>query len=172
MQYGFQKVLLVTLMLSGSMLASTQASAATRMLKSAPYDSDHRIQANIIQECTTLGEKLSKFTKSFAKKKGMTVELVDSIGSTKKGRSLRVEIVDAVSRGNAFTGHSKYVRIKGSLWENGKLLGRFEGQRSSMGGFASGYKGSCSVLGRCVKALGKDIANWMQDPSVSRRIGE
>lgn len=172
MKQGYQKVLLVALALSTSLFSATQASAATRMLASAPYDTDHRIHAKILRECTTLGAKLSKFTKSFAKKNGITIDLVDDIGSTRKGRSLRVTIVDAVSRGNAFTGHSKYVRIEGSLWENGKLVGRFDGQRSSMGGFAAGYKGSCSVLGRCVKALGKDIANWLLDPSAARRIGE
>ena len=35
--------------------------------------------------------------------------------------------------------------------------------RNSGGGFGGGYKGSCSVLGRCTKALGKDIAGWLRD---------
>ena len=33
--------------------------------------------------------------------------------------------------------------------------------RDSGGGFGAGFKGSCSVLGRCSKALAKDIAGWL-----------
>jgi len=31
-----------------------------------------------------------------------------------------------------------------------------------MGGFGAGFKGSCSVLNRCTKTLGKDFADWLK----------
>ncbi|MEJ2404442.1 MAG: hypothetical protein P8171_09165 [Candidatus Thiodiazotropha sp.] len=44
------------------------------------------------------------------------------------------------------------------LFENGKKIGSF--------------KGTCSILGRCVKALGKDISEWLINPTMNARLGE
>ena len=161
-------VLSIYVLLSLNVVAQAQEISMAKLTK---YESDNDIPLKIINECTSLGTKLSKFTQSYAKKKGIQINLVDSV-STSSGKTLKVEISDAVSAGNAFIGHSKYVAIKGSLWENGKKIGSFRGRRSSGGGAFGGYKGSCSVLGRCVKTLGKDIAGWLANPVDGARIGE
>lgn len=85
---------------------------------------------------------------------------------------LQVEIVDAVSMGNAFIGHQKYARIEGTLYEDGRKVASFKGRRNSMGGAFAGYKGSCSVLGRTMKALGKDVADWLKNPTDGARLGD
>ena len=159
---------LILLALGSSVVLAAEIS----MSKSTPYQADHDIAKKIIDECTTLGSKLASFTKSFASKKDIKINLVDSINTSASGKTLKVEISDAVSAGNAFIGHRKFVEVKGSLWENGKKIGSFRGQRSSGGGAFAGYKGSCSVLGRCVKTLGKDIAAWLENPKERTRIGE
>jgi hypothetical protein len=41
-----------------------------------------------------------------------------------------------------------------------------------MGGAFAGYKGSCSVLGRTIKAIGKDVAEWMKAPSKDAQLGD
>jgi hypothetical protein len=41
-----------------------------------------------------------------------------------------------------------------------------------MGGAFGGFKGSCSVLGRTVKALGKDIAQWLVQPAKGSQLGD
>jgi hypothetical protein len=46
--------------------------------------------------------------------------------------------------------------------------GSFRGER---GAFA-GFKGSCSVLGHTVKALGSDIADWLVKPSEDADLGD
>ena len=143
-----------------------------RMAASTPFASGHDIQDKIVSECTTLGSKLATFTQSFAEKQGIKIKLVDSIKTADSGKVLKLEISDAVSQGNAFIGHRKFVEVKGSLWENGKKIASFKGQRASGGGAFGGYKGSCSVLGRCVKTLGKDIAAWLTNPRDGARIGE
>jgi len=68
-----------------------------------------------------------------------------------KGRILYIEITNAISMGNPFMGHQKQVSVKGRLLEDGTEIGSFSGVRASMGGAFAGFKGSCSVLGRCVK---------------------
>lgn len=142
------------------------------LVQSAPYSEDSDIRKKITSECTTLGSKLSKFTQSYAKKQGVSVELSDSAATADSGRVLQLEITDAVSSGNAFIGHRKFVAIKGSLWENGEKVASFDGQRGSGGGVLAGYKSSCTVLGRCVKALGKDVASWLANPEDGAELGD
>ena len=74
--------------------------------------------------------------------------------------------------GNAFMGHHKYSAARGTLFENGKKLASFEARRQSMGGAFAGYKGSCSVLGRTVKAMGKDVAAWLKQPNDNALLGD
>ena len=69
-------------------------------------------------------------------------------------------LTNATSIGNAFMGHRKSVTIEAILYEDGVEIDHYRGSRDSGGGFGAGFKGSCSVLGRCVKTLGKDVANW------------
>ncbi|NQV86958.1 MAG: hypothetical protein HQ492_07775 [Woeseiaceae bacterium] len=35
----------------------------------------------------------------------------------------------------------------------------------------TGAKGTCSILGRCVKTLGSDIATWLQNPTMNAMPG-
>ena len=34
------------------------------------------------------------------------------------------------------------------------------------------FKGTCSILGRCVKALGRDVSEWLQHPSERAVLGD
>jgi hypothetical protein len=55
--------------------------------------------------------------------------------------------------------------VKGSLSQKGKILGDFKARRYSGGGMFGGYKGTCAILRRCVKTLGKDVAEWLAQPT-------
>lgn len=142
------------------------------MVKSVDYASGAKIQNNIKQECTELGAKISSFAVEFGKKSGVEIVLSDTVDTSAQGQVLEVYITDAVSRGNAWTGHRKYVSVSGSLFENGVKVASFTGGRFSGGGAFAGYKGSCSVLGRCSKAIGKDIANWLAEPEDGASLGD
>ncbi|WP_221894969.1 hypothetical protein [Bathymodiolus japonicus methanotrophic gill symbiont] len=39
-------------------------------------------------------------------------------------------------------------------------------------GFMGAYKGTCALLGRCTKALGKDIAEWLNNPVGGASLGD
>jgi hypothetical protein len=80
--------------------------------------------------------------------------------------------VDAVSMGNAFLGHQKFTKVRGTLLQDGTKVASFKARRNSMGGAFAGFKGSCSVLGRTVEAMGEDIATWLTDPRDGASLGD
>ena len=154
-------------------LACGAASAQpVHMASKTPYSDDAEISQKVRSECVKLGEQLPAYTREFGAEFGVAVELVDAIDTAAPGRVLQVEIVDAVSMGNAFIGHQKYARIQGVLYQDGEKIASFKARRNSMGGAFAGYKGSCSVLGRTMKALGKDLADWLKNPSDGARLGD
>ena len=142
------------------------------MAQLTPFSEDAEIAKKVRTECVKLNEQLPAYTKEFGAEFGVQVTLVDTLETSAPGRVLQVEIVDAVSQGNAFIGHQKFARVQGRLYEDGTVVASFKGRRDSMGGAFAGYKGSCSVLGRTMKALGKDIATWLMNPVDGARLGD
>lgn len=136
--------------------------AEYNVLIDIPYAEDNRIRDNIKDECTALGTKLSTFVVEYAAKKGIAVKQVQSLDPGAPGRNLVIEITDAMSRGNAFIGHQKFMDARGELFIDGVSKSTQEYSRHSMGGVGAGFKGSCSVLGRNSKALGKDFSVWLK----------
>jgi hypothetical protein len=155
------------------LLASTllQAQPVT-MARSVPYADDAEISSKVRSECVKLQDQLAEFIREYGKANGVDVRLVDDPTRNGPGRVLEVEIVEAVSMGNAFIGHQKFTRVGGTLFDDGKQVASFRARRNSMGGAFGGYKGSCSVLGRTVKALGQDIAQWLRNPQDGGRLGD
>ncbi len=128
------------------------------------------IRDAVKNECR-LPEKLTGFIKQYAA--GQYAD-IGSGGGPKSGDAqiLTIEIIDVMgSRGGAWSG-GKMVMIEGKLTQNGRLLGNFKGRRVSGGGVFGAYKGTCAILGRCVKALGKDIAAWLTAPSEGAVLGD
>ncbi len=155
-------------------LLATGAAVAepVSMIRSVPYADDADIAQKVRTECVKLNDQLAEFTRVYGGKQGVDVQLVDRIDTSAPGRVLLVEITDAVSMGNAFIGHQKFSKVRGTLFENGEKVASFRGLRNSMGGAFAGYKGSCSVLGRTMEALGKDIAMWLKNPQDGAELGD
>ena len=156
---------------AGLLLAAMPAVADTvRLAHTTPYAEDAEVAHKIRTECVKLQGQLPAYTAEFGREFGVEVDLVDAAPA--EGRVLELEIYEAVSMGNAFIGHQKYAKVRGTLFEDGQPVAQFRGMRNSMGGAFGGYKGSCSVLGRTMKALGKDIAQWLQDPRDGAELGD
>lgn len=127
------------------------------------------IETAILTDCQ-LPETQSKFLLEATSK--MAVPLMLATPEVPATRVLEVEIVNAVAAGNAWTGHSKQVTLKGRLLEGETVIGNFSAVRSSGGGMFAGFKGSCAVLHRCAKTLAEDIAKWLQAPTANAKLGE
>jgi hypothetical protein len=155
-----------------SCAASTAFAQSVRVPRDIPWSEDAEIQRKVRDECVKLQGQLADYTQEFGREFGVDVTLADEVSADDAGRVLQMEIVEAVSLGNAFIGHRKYTRIRGTLFEDGQRVAAFQGMRTSMGGAFAGYKGSCSVLGRTVKALGKDVAMWLKDPKDEAELGD
>jgi len=156
--------------------ALTQAQAGGGVLnlqKAVPYKPGIEVSPAVRVECE-LPKKLAAYTQAAAEDDYGTVNMLESPVTNAPGRTLIMQIVgvDALAGGN-FSGR-KGVNIEGKLWEGGKIIGSFQATRYSSGGGGgfSRFKGTCKILARDVKTLGKDVAEWLASPSMNARLGE
>lgn len=119
------------------------------------------VAENIKNECK-LAESQTEYVLQALEAEGVEAKAAAKDEVPRSGRYLQVRIASAISSGNAFLGHHKQVSTTVHLFENGKEIAQETFSRSSGGGFFGGYKSSCSVLRRCTKTLGKDIATWVK----------
>jgi hypothetical protein len=154
------------------LLTMTAQAEGVRMARATPYAEDAEVARKIRQECVKLTDQLPAYTREFGAAFGVDIDLVDEVSSEDAGPVLVLEIDEAVSQGNAFIGHRKYSQVSGTLYRDGDRVAGFKAMRGSMGGAFAGYKGSCSVLGRTMKALGKDIAQWLKQPDDEAELGD
>jgi len=144
---------------------------AIKIQKLIPFAKGTPIAANIINDCN-LDKQLSEFIHAYAVGEGVGMIRNNVVSKETKGKVLVVAITNAVSSGNAFIGHRKYTSIKGTLYDNGEKGASFTAARLSGGGAFSGFKSSCSVLGRTVKVLGHDVMLWLKNPSDGAHLGD
>jgi hypothetical protein len=161
------------IVLAGALCALSFAANATsvQMQRPIPYSEDGDIADNIKQECK-INEQLADFVQQDAKRQGVDVQFSNGPLDTTTGRVLELRITNAISMGNAWIGHQKAASAMGALYENGAKVASFKARRHSMGGAFAGYKGSCSVLGRTVEAMGEDIGTWLKSPVDGAKLGD
>ena len=62
--------------------------------------------------------------------------------------------------------------VTGTLREGGRAVGTFRAKRFTTGGVFAGFKGTCSIIGRTTKVIGKDIAAWLENPGMDSKLGD
>ena len=138
--------------------------------KQIPFAQSVYVSQAVKSECDLNG-KLSEFIQAEGRNYGANVVGVDTVAG-KQGRVLTVKITNVMGAGGGAWSGAKSVSVEGELSDNGKVIGSFRGSRYSGGGVFGGFKGTCSILGRCVKALGSDIAGWLQSPVMNANLGD
>jgi len=134
------------------------------------YTAGLDVRDAVRNECR-LEEKLLEFIKENAK--GAYANLVYEKPTSGEYHVLAAEIVAVVGGGGGAWSGAKAVKIKGTLTDQaGKVLGTFDAGRYSGGGAFGGYKGTCAILGRCTKTLGKDVAAWLVSPAMDSHLGD
>ncbi len=89
--------------------------------------------------------------------KGM-IEITDADLATLPGRTLRISIGHMhTANGGMFSG-PKWGAIQADLYEDGKLIGRYQHSRGSLDMF----KSACSVLNKVAEALAVDTIKWLR----------
>lgn len=165
-----RKALVCLLVAAGAMvllpgLPAAAGNGTVRVLRSIPFSKGASVPEKVQEGC-----KLQTKVPYFLSQYSSEVELVDGkLG--RSGRTLQLEITEVhAPGGGAFSG-PKWMSVSGVLRNNGHRVAGFTGSRASTGGFFGGYKGTCSIVGRCAKALGSDIAKWLKDPRDGARLG-
>ena len=152
----------------------TQAAVAGNVIylsREAAYSDIRKVDKAVLSECR-LPQLGAEAIENAARESGISIVRDQEAAKRMQGRTLQVEIVDVTNWGNPFIGHRKQVVIKGRMLDGGKEIGDFYGKRSSMGGMFAGFKGSCTVLERCLEALARDMTPWLKNPVANTRIGE
>lgn len=117
------------------------------------------------QECNA-DDHLARYLKDAAG----DFDIVTSDAGGAKKLTLTILSLEGVGGGPA-TGR-KSMTVEGKLVHQGKTLGSFLAMRASGGGGFVGYKSTCSIIERCARTLGKDVAEWLQQPSMNAKLGE
>ncbi|NVK22322.1 MAG: hypothetical protein HWD86_07370 [Kangiellaceae bacterium] len=126
------------------------------------YRDEGVIDSSILDECTLLGSQLSESFAQYAAKNDLSAQRLNELNINASGYVFDLEILNALSSGNAFLGHRKQVTIGGTLYKDGQKVDTFKATRNSGGGFFGGFKSSCGVLHRTVNTLGSDAAEWLR----------
>jgi hypothetical protein len=122
------------------------------------FDKDVHVPEAVKKECG-LETKIPEYVKSSAP------------GAGGKARSLDMKITGLLATGGGnFTG-PKSVTVTGTLREGGKTVGSFVARRNASAG-AFGGGGTCAMLDRCAKAIGKDVGEWLKAPTMNARLGD
>jgi len=159
---------LLTLLLMFSF--TVQAADVIVVPKKIPFGKETMVRDNVRAECK-LEEKIAKFIVDYGKKHGY--QIVDEKPASGPYKILSAEIITVVGAGGGAWSGAKSIKIKGDLKDqDGKVVGNFTAGRYSGGGAFAGYKGTCSILGRCTKAIGKDVAAWLANPNTNSMLGD
>jgi hypothetical protein len=141
----------------------------TLVIKPIEFNKDAYIRDAVKQECNLIGKLTQFIDKNAAAQYARIITNSDPIPADAQVLNIEIEQVDGAA-GGAWSG-SKAVLIKGVLTKNGKKLGDFKARRYSGGGMFGGYKGTCAILGRCVRTLGSDVAKWLSHPKSKAMLG-
>lgn len=134
------------------------------------FSKDCRVKDKVRNQCQ-LEEKTLRFIKEF--NRSNYTSLVTEKPASGNYHVLTAEIVEVQGAGGGAWSGYKSIKVVGTLKDaKGKVLGNFEARRYSGGGAFGGYKGTCSIMGRCTKAIGKDIANWLSNPQKDSFLGD
>lgn len=153
-------------------IITSASNGATLSIKPVIYTKNLELRDTVKKECQLL-TKLPTFIKNYAAKQYGTINLESK--NSKSGDFLVLEISGiSNAKKNIWTGQGvgQWVTVKGTLLRNGKNIASFKANRATTGGFMGGYKGTCALLGRCTKTLGKDIAAWLKKPVNNAQLGD
>jgi hypothetical protein len=162
----YTKRIVLTIASLAMLVAAPAVADPVKVARTISFAAGSVIRPQVQDECA-LQTKIPTFLAEYSS----DVELVDGDPGT-EGRVLTIEITAAhAPGGGAFSG-PKSVSVSGVLKENGATIGNFRAARYSTGGAFGGWKGTCAIVGRCAKTLGKDIAIWLKNPGKDSLLGD
>jgi hypothetical protein len=145
--------------------AGTAWAGGVKIPNPVPYARQAEVGAKVRAECQ-VGEKLASYLEQF----GDEIELVTGAPGG-SGRVLDIRITHVFAPGGGVFSGPKWMEVKGTLTQNGEILGSFRAKRLSTGAF-TGFSGTCGILARCARTIGQDIAAWLANPQKGSLLGD
>lgn len=148
-------------------IAPVPAAAAddkVRVLSETPQSNVADIPPAVRNECREMGRELP----NAIARSNRNVVLVKTPKelTARRGKYLTIEITQVRAKGGGVITGPKHLVVRGVLFENGKEIADFDGERASMGAAST-----CAALDKAEKALGTDIARWLERPHPHDRLG-
>lgn len=137
-----------------------------QVLQTIPFAEGSGASDAVKNECE-LQTKVPHFLHEYSDQ----VQLVTGKPDT-KGRVLELRISGVQAPGGGAWSGAKSMTVLGTLRDGGKEVASFTATRYSGGGMFGGYKGTCAIIGRCARAIGKDIAEWLKNPTPNAHLGD
>lgn len=165
---------LLVVFLGGLILLPVCAVAASGTLylqKRATFEKGLTVPGPIRTDCG-LETKVIDFIELFTKEDFDRIEMVEEASAASSGKVLAITITGLAGEGGGAWSGPKHLTISGTLWQDGKIIGTFTAHRVTGGGVLGAYRGTCSLLGRCARALGRDVAGWLRNPSLDAKLGD
>lgn len=155
------KFILSTVLFAFSCSAFSLEKIEIQLSDNAPFSTPEDIASNILNECDLPNKQMTEVLGQLERVGYSTSTNIPA--PAKNGYYLKLQIRNAVSAGNAFIGHRKFVATRATLFKNGEEMSAHTFSRDSMGGAFAGFKGSCDVLNRCAETIAKDISHWLRN---------
>ena len=178
MKFNFLYLFVSLLALNGCATNATAPTPAqhtkteTLVIKPIEFNKDAHIRKAVRQECNLIGKLTLFIEKNAADQYAHIISDAhpDTIPADAQILKIEIEQVEGAA-GGAWSGPKK-VLINGTLTKNGQVLGDFKAHRYSGGGMFGSYKGTCAIMGRCVRSLGADVAKWLIHPTPKAMLGD
>jgi hypothetical protein len=138
----------------GVLLAPASAWGGVTVSKKIGFSASATVRETVRKECD-----LQSAIPAAVADSSSDVSLVDGKGS------LSLVITDVHAPGGGVASGPKWVEVKGSY--GGKS---FRAKRLS--GFDPFAGGTCGILHKIARAIGKDIALWLKDPKAGAELGD
>jgi len=142
---------------------ATAANAAPVYLETpVTYAPGAGVVEKVREECRIEEMFVREASPFFAKANGGDATI--AADADPKASRVRVQITHVLGVGGGAWSGPKSMSIEASLVENGKVTRSTKLTRSTTGGAFGGFKGTCTILERSAKALGKDVVGWVANP--------
>lgn len=148
------RAIVIALLALAPSAAQAQQGAPIRIARVVPYGSSAQVASKAATVCTwdrELSERIVEYSAG-------QVEATDEDVANLPGRTLRVYIRSMRGIGGGMFTGPKYGSIRADLYEDGKLIGRFDGVKGSM----MLVNTACGTLSKIADALGADVAAWLR----------
>jgi hypothetical protein len=157
-----------SLLLGAALLLAAQSPAAAREIRTAAkvrFAPDSGASDAVREQCG-LQTNLPEYVRDASR------DRIDIVYGKRPRRGtvleLRIEDVRAPG-GGPFSGPRAMI-VAAELWDRGRLVATARAKRRTSRAPFSG--GNCAQLNRIARAIGQDVARWLEDPRRDARYGE